>query len=121
MRFENLLDDVQAVNGYRASGVMTHTGDMLVQHAADGNIDLVYVGALLNDLFRSAHQANTSLGFQECSQMSMRSASGSVLMCCSGSQASTHLHAIAVLEPDGNRALAERLLERMLPEAVSAL
>ncbi len=119
MALEILLDDIKAVNGYVACGIMTFTGDMLVHHCADQAVDIEFVGALFNDIFRSAHKASKDVGLQAASDVLIKSADGTILMHCSGVDAPAHLHFVSILRADGNRVLMERAMDRTVPKAVA--
>ncbi len=121
MSIDTLLDDIKAIKGYRASGIMTHTGEMLASHSIDKNIDLDIVGATFNDIFRTGHEAAAKVGMGSNNETQVMTPNGTIVMICSGADSAAHLHLIAVIDKDGNHALARMTLEKMAPKAVAEL
>jgi predicted regulator of Ras-like GTPase activity (Roadblock/LC7/MglB family) len=115
-----LLDEVKGIRGYRASGILAHTGELLVGDGTEG-LDPGLVGATFNELLRSAHQLCRSIGLEGAREMILCSEKGTVVMLCTGRQEKVHLHLITVLSTDGNQALARLTMERLAPHAVRLL
>jgi CheY-like chemotaxis protein/predicted regulator of Ras-like GTPase activity (Roadblock/LC7/MglB family) len=109
------IEELQNINGYKAFAVMNFTGEILESDSKDPNIDLNYVCAMFNDIFLSAHKVCEKTGFDETLETTIVTPRGVVLMRCSGTQSKTHIHVIAILEPDGNHALMKMEMERMMP------
>jgi predicted regulator of Ras-like GTPase activity (Roadblock/LC7/MglB family) len=121
MNLESLLEELQGVRGYLGSGLFTYTGDLLGSQSTQASLDLAMTGAKFNDVFRQAHAIAGDLGLEACSEMVITAPLGVVLMKCSGVDAPAHIHAMVVLKVDGNRALAEMGLRKILPKAVAEL
>jgi predicted regulator of Ras-like GTPase activity (Roadblock/LC7/MglB family) len=94
---------------------MNFTGETLENDSKDPNIDLNYLCAMFNDIFLSAHKVCEKTGFNDPLETTIVTPKGIVLMRCSGTQSKTHIHVIAILEPDGNHALMKIEMERMMP------
>lgn len=85
MALESYLQGLKEIKGYKASGIMNYTGEMLVSDTADTNIDLDIVGATFNDIFRSAHEASRKIGLDTCKETVINTPKGVIIMRCSGS------------------------------------
>jgi predicted regulator of Ras-like GTPase activity (Roadblock/LC7/MglB family) len=115
---ESYLEEFKGVKGYVASGIMDYTGEILALDSTSPNVKLDVVGAVFNDIFRSAHEASMSIGFEACRNMVLTTPSGVVVMECSGADKAPHLHMIVVLQEGGNQALAKMAIAKVLPLAV---
>ncbi len=121
MAIDTLLEDIKSVKGFRAAGIMTHTGEMLASFSVDKNIDLDVVGATFNDIFRSGHEAAGKVGMGSNNETQIMTPEGIIVMLCSGVNAAAHVHLIAIIDKDGNHALARMTLGKMAPKVVSEL
>jgi len=115
MALETILEDLKAIKGYKASGIMTFTGDVLANDSVDQKIDLALTGATFNDIFRSAHEASEKIGLEACKEATIHTPKGIVFMLCSGVQAKVHFHMIGILATDGNLALMKMSMEKLVP------
>jgi predicted regulator of Ras-like GTPase activity (Roadblock/LC7/MglB family) len=115
LNLKSYVEVLQNINGYRAFAVMNFTGEILENDSKDPNIDLNYLCAMFNDIFLSAHKVCEKTGFDESLETTIVTPKGIVLMRCSGIQSKTHIHVIAILEPNGNHALMKMEMERMMP------
>jgi len=115
LNLKTYVEVLQNINGYRAFAVMNFTGEILENDSKDPNIDLNYLCAMFNDIFLSAHKVCEKTGFDESLETTIVTPKGIVLMRCSGIQSKTHIHVIAILEPNGNHALMKMEMERMMP------
>lgn len=113
MALDKYLQDLQDINGYKASAIMNFTGEILQSHSADPKIDLAVMGATFNDIFRQAHTASTKVGLDACSESVITTPKGTIIMRCSGVNEKVHFHTIAILAKDGNQALMKMKLEKM--------
>lgn len=121
MNIETLLTDLKDIKGYKASGIMNYTGEMLAADSADPSIDLNLVGASFNDIFRSAHAVCEKIGLDACTENLIQTPKGIVLMRCSGVHSKVHVHLISILAVDGNHALTRMALEKITKKAMDAL
>jgi predicted regulator of Ras-like GTPase activity (Roadblock/LC7/MglB family) len=118
---ESYLDEFKGVKGYIASGIMDFTGEALAVHSLDAGVKLEAVGAVFNDIFRSAHEASKKIGLDACNNMALVTPKGIIVMECSGASKTPHLHVIAILQEGGNQALAKMTMAKILPLAVKDL
>ncbi|OQX19732.1 MAG: hypothetical protein BWK76_03580 [Desulfobulbaceae bacterium A2] len=118
---EVFLEEFKGINGYLASGIMDATGEVLVSHSVDANVDLAAFGAVFNDIFRAGHEASRKIGLESCRLMTLNTPKGIVVMECTGVDAAAHLHLIVVLREDGNHALTKMTLGKMCPKVVAAM
>ncbi len=121
MNLEIQLKDLKDIKGYKASGIMNFTGEMLASDSADPEIDLNLVGASFNDIFRSAHEVCGKIGLEACTENVIQTPKGIVLMRCSGVANKAHIHLIAILTADGNHALTRMTLDKVTKRAVDLL
>ncbi len=121
MALEKYLEQFKSINGYKASGIMTFTGEVLASDSIDANIDLAMVGATFNDIFRSAHEASEKIGLKACKETTINTPNGQIIMRCSGVKAKVHYHMIVIINKDGNLALAKMEMEKMVPRIMEEL
>ncbi len=121
MALESFLDRFKKINGYKASAIMTYTGEILAQDSNDPNIDLGMVGATFNDIFRTAHSASDKIGLEACREAVIATPKGIIIMRCSGVKAKVHYHTICIFSADGNQALAKMEMEKMVPAVMDEL
>lgn len=115
MALEQHLQSLREVKGYKASGIMDYTGEILAFDSVDSQIDLLLVGATFNDIFRSAHEASRKIGLDACRETVINTPRGIVIMRCSGADSLPHLHFIGIVAADGNHALMKMLIEKLVP------
>ena len=113
-----VIKDLREINGYRAAAVMNFTGEVLLGDAVDAEIDLGYVSAMFNDVFRSAQKACEKSGFEANLETTVVTPRGIVLMRRSDAGDRLPVHVIVLLERDGNQALMKMELERMMPSII---
>lgn len=121
MALEEYLQEFKEIKGYIASGIMDFTGETLVTDSSRSGVDLEATGAVFNDIFRNAHEASGKIGLEACKKMTITTPKGVIVMECSGVDAASHLHFIAVLTEDGNQALARKTLEKIVPKVVAEM
>lgn len=121
MALEQHLEALKEIKGYKASGIMTFTGEMLAHHSSDNTIDLNMVGAVFNDIFRAAHEASKKIGLDACRETSINTPKGTIIMRCSGTDAKVHFHTIGIMASDGNQALLKMQMEKLMPAMMQDL
>ncbi|MBI5640608.1 MAG: response regulator [Nitrospirae bacterium] len=121
MALEHHLQGLKEIKGYKASGVMNYTGEMLASDSIDPNIDLTLVGATFNDIFRSAHEASKKIGLEACKETVISTPKGIVVLRCSGVDAKSHFHLIGIMASDGNQALMKMQVEKMVSPIMDEL
>lgn len=121
MALETHLADLKEVKGYKASGILNFTGEILVGDSIDPNIDVAYLGATFNDIFRTAHTACEKIGLEPCREATFVAPLGIVVIRCSGAKSRVHFHVLSVVAADGNQALAKMKMERMVQPVMDEL
>jgi predicted regulator of Ras-like GTPase activity (Roadblock/LC7/MglB family) len=121
MALEQLLQALRDVNGYKASAIMNYTGEALAVDSVDPEVDLGLVGATFNDIFRAAHEASRKIGLEATREAVFKTPKGLVIMQCSGVDAKVHIHAVMVLNADGNQALAKMRLDQVVPKVMAEI
>ncbi len=118
---ESLLEDLSRINGYRASAIMTNSGEIIISDAQELKTDLTEVTATFNDIFKDAHVVSKSIGLGQSELMEIQTDSAVALMVSSGEDSRIHLHGFAIFTKDGNITLAKLILNKILPKAVNIL
>jgi len=121
MSIETILGELRGIKGYKGSGLMDFTGELLISDTTDDSIDFALASATFNDIFRGAHEASGKVGLQQTTEMVLSTPNGIIIMICSGVRAEPHLHLIAVLEKDGNQALAKMTMNKLVPKFLKEL
>ncbi len=121
MAIEKHLTPLRDIKGYKASGIMNFTGEVVAYDSVDPGIDLGLVGATFNDIFRSAHEASKKIGLEACTEATIMTPKGTIVMTCSGVESKVHIHAIGIVSADGNQALMKMQLEKMMPNLIAEL
>ncbi|XOF32377.1 MAG: response regulator [Candidatus Electrothrix sp. YB6] len=118
---ETLLERLRSIKGYKASGIMDITGEAFAVDCIDTHIDPENIGAVFNDLFRSAHEAAENAGLLTCNELTLKTPDSIIILYSSGTHSVVPFHLIAVLDKDGNRALTRIQLARLIPLAAQEL
>ncbi len=121
MSIETILSELRGIKGYKSSGLMDFTGELLISDSADESTDLELASATFNDIFRGAHEASEKVGLEATTEMILNTPNGIIIILCSGVDSEPHLHLIAVLEKDGNQALAKMTMKKLMPKFVTEL
>lgn len=118
---EKHLQQLRDIKGYRASAILSNTGETLVVDSAESDLDLALVGATFNDILRAAHEAAVGIDLDAAKEVVIKTKKGVVVMQCSGVEAKAHVHFIGVLTADGNQALMKMRVDQFLPKVVAEL
>ncbi len=121
MSIETILSELRGIKGYKSSGLMDFTGELLISDSADESTDLELASATFNDIFRGAHEASEKVGLEATTEMILNTPNGIIIILCSGVDSEPHLHLISVLEKDGNQALAKMTMKKLMPKFVTEL
>lgn len=121
MSLDTLIEEIKTIKGFRAAGIMTYTGEMLASCSVDPKINLEILGATFNDIFRGGHEAAIKMGMGANEETLIMTPNGTVVMICSGVESKAHVHLIAIIDKEGNHALARMTLEKMAPRIVAEL
>lgn len=111
---ESYLSDLNSIRGYRASGVMSFSGQMLASNSIDPQINLEILASIFNDTFLVAHEVSTEVNLQAANEIIFKTDQEIIIIICSGIDAKAHIHLLAVLYKDGNLALARMVMEKLL-------
>ncbi len=121
MALETLLNEIKAVKGYKASGILDFTGELLASDSSSSDIDVGMIGATFNDIFRSASEACKSNSMEACRDMTIQTQDGVIVMHCSGVDSASHIHLIGILAADGNQALMKMQIAQAAKNAMAQL
>ncbi|WPD20924.1 MAG: response regulator [Candidatus Electrothrix scaldis] len=118
---ESLLTKLRSIKGYKGAGIMDFTGETIASDCLDAHIDIASIGAVFNDVFRSAQETAESLGVHTCTELVLKTNECIIILCGSGSESVVPFHLIAVLDKDGNQALTRMQLTKIVPLAAREL
>ncbi|MCI5120085.1 MAG: response regulator [Candidatus Electrothrix sp. AUS4] len=118
---ESLLARLRSIKGYKGAGIMDFTGETIASDCLDGHIDIASVGAVFNDVFRSAQETAGVLGVHTCNELVLKTNECIIILCASGQESAVPFHLIAVLDKDGNQALTKMQLTKIIPLAAQEL
>ncbi|XCN72598.1 MAG: response regulator [Candidatus Electrothrix aestuarii] len=118
---ESLLKKLRSIKGYKGAGIMDFTGETIASDCLDAHIDIASIGAVFNDVFRSAQETAESLGVHTCTELVLKTNECIIILCGSGSESVVPFHLIAVLDKDGNQALTRMQLTKIVPLAAREL
>jgi len=118
---KRLIISLRQANGYKACGVLTFQGRILVRDSVDPNIDLDVVGATFNDIFQDAHEASERVGLEACQELAINTPKGIIIIRCSGIDALAHFHLIVIMGSDANLSLVRHELDKFLAMVMKEL
>lgn len=100
--FRQFVANLRKVNEYKACGLLTHTGRVVILDAVDPQDDLEVVCSIFNDIFQQAHGSAKNVGLEFCSEMLINTPTGIIMIRCSGEDAYAHFHVLLVLSGGAN-------------------
>lgn len=118
---KRLIVSLRKVKDYKACGVLTFQGRILVRDSVDPNIDLDVVGTTFNDIFQQAHEASERVGLEACHETAINTPRGIILIRCSGVDALAHFHLIVILGATANLSLVRHELDKFLTAVMKEL
>ena len=118
---ESILERLRGIKGYKGSGIMDFTGETIAADCLDTHLDMASVGAVFNDVFRSAQETAATSGLHICNELTLKTRDCIIILCASGDESAVPFHLITVLEKDGNQALTRMQLAKILPLAAQEL
>jgi CheY-like chemotaxis protein len=121
IELEKIFSGLHSIKGYRAAALMNFSGEILIADAVDPAVELDNIGPIFNDVLRSSEEASEKLGIEPCLEFALKTVKSVVVMCCSGNASATHFHLLAVLDREGNQALAKLQLARLIPVVMKEL
>ena len=118
---ESILQKLRGIKGYKGSGIMNFTGETIASDCLVANLDLASAGAVFNDVFRSAQETAAIAGLYTCQELTLRTKDCIIILCASGAISAVPFHLIAILDKEGNQALAKMQLTKIIPLAAQEL
>ena len=118
---ESILERLRGIKGYKGAGIMDFTGESIATDCLDPKLDIASIGAVFNDLFRSAHEKAECSGLHACNELTLKTQDAIIILCSSGAESRVPFHLIAVLDKDGNQALTKMQLAKIIPLAAQEL
>jgi CheY-like chemotaxis protein len=115
------LRALREVGGFRGAALMGFTGEVLVADVVDATLDFPAVCAAGSELFRQLHRGGKPAQVDLCEELVVRSGQAILLLRCSAPTSRAHFHLLAMLDPQGNQALAKVKLEALVPRIVERL
>ncbi len=115
-----LLAAFKGVPGYRAAAIIKEGGEVAAQDAINSSIDLLLVGATLQDFFRNIREATSKIGLDSCSEAVLGTRSEMIIMAHSGGAGESDIMVFAVFGADGNQALGRREMRKVVERLKTA-
>jgi len=114
-RLGGLFRGLGEVRGFRGSVALDDDGSALSVIDTTGSLDVPGIVATLHGLIQASHAACTGAGLDEFETAVLRTGQETIVMSCCA-DASTHVHVVTLVAPDGNRALVELAHKRLQRE-----
>ena len=114
-RLGGLFRGLGEVRGLRGTVALDEHGSTLGAIDATGSLDVPGIVATLHGLIQASHAACTGAGLDEFETAVIRTGLETIVMSCCA-DASTHVHMVTLVAPDGNRALVELAHKRLQRE-----
>ena len=114
-RLGGLFRGLGDVRGLRGSVALDDDGSLLGMVDSTGSLDVPGIVATLQTLIQASHAACTGAGLDEFETAVLRTGQETIVMSCCA-DASTHVHVVTLVAPDGNRALVELAHKRLQRE-----
>ncbi|WLE97657.1 MAG: response regulator [Candidatus Electrothrix communis] len=118
---ESILKRLRGIKGYKGAGIMDFSGETIATDCLDSNFNIARIGAVFNDVFRSAHEKAECSGLNACNELTLKTEDAIIIICGSGAESTVPFHLIAVLDKDGNQALTKMQLAKIIPLAAQEL
>jgi CheY-like chemotaxis protein len=114
-RVGGLFRGLGEVRGLRGTVALDEHGSALSVVDATGSLDVPGIVDTLQGLVQASHAACTGAGLDEFQTAVLRTGQETIVMSCCA-DASTHVHVVTLVAPDGNRALIELAHKRLQRE-----
>jgi len=114
-RLSGLFRGLGAVRGLRGTLALDDHGALLSVVDATGSLDVQSMVATLHGLIEASHAACMDARPGECQTAVLPTGHETIVMSCCA-DASTHVHVVTLVTPDGNRALVELAHKRLQRE-----
>ena len=118
---EDICDTIKGMDGYLGIGISKYTGELILSHESDKNINLEKTAMAFNNVFRTSHELSSKLSLGHTEVMEITTGNSKILMACSGEYSDLHIHIFAIFKRNGDATLAKMLLPRVLRKAVVKL
>jgi len=115
MGLEQLLSELKVLHGYLGSAILNGDGEVVVSDSAYASVDFRKELRTLSGILDGMHEAATTMGFSKAHEIAVQTGNGLLLLHCNGGLGSDHMHALCLLRPDGNQALAKMTLYKIVP------
>ena len=109
MKVEEMIKNLQSINGYAGSAVLNKTGE--ITHIDDNKeIDLAFSSSLFNDTFRALNEASLDIGVSNLIRLETENEEGMIFLIY-GNQ---NYNIFTIFNPDSNISLAKMVLIKAL-------
>jgi len=121
--FVDLISELAEIRGYRAAGIMACDGELLYSYAPnmEGNYNLNVFMKVLNNLFAQTCTLTENTSFGSCTEMSLKTGDEIVIIRCSCRESLLGVRIFVLIEEQGNIAILQRQLEKLLPRLMQCL
>lgn len=121
---ESIMKNLQSIKGFMGASIYNYTEERLACNTQrlPGNTEETF--ATFNDICINSHKVSKNLKLGTTKIMEIQTLKGKVIKVirgCSSKDARVHLHIYAMFSDDGNVALGEKIINKMLPQVVGSL
>jgi CheY-like chemotaxis protein/predicted regulator of Ras-like GTPase activity (Roadblock/LC7/MglB family) len=128
MAIKDHLAEFQEIAGFQGAAVFTAQGEML-DGIAKGKVDIKTIGMFANNALLNAQKATDQMGVGRGNLMQIRAPKAIVLMRClneatdfaATKEGKAHVHAVVVMEPEGNVGMATMILDKAIAKVADEL
>jgi predicted regulator of Ras-like GTPase activity (Roadblock/LC7/MglB family) len=112
MKLEQMVKNIQAINGYAGSAILDKEGEILYIDE-NKHIDLAFSSSLFNDTFRTLNRGSLDIGFSNLVRLETETEEGMIFLIYSN-----NIHTIfTIFNPKGNISLAKMMLIQSLKKS----
>lgn len=129
MALKDHLMAMQSVEGFVGAAVFSGSGEALEAYSTNPRLDMKAIGAFANNALLNAQKATDEMGVGRGNALQIRAPQATVLMRClneatdfASTQAGrVHIHAVVVMNPEGNVGMASMLLDKAVGKMAEEL
>ena len=120
--FDGLMEELFKIEGYKASAILTHDGEVLHDTTPSGTPGKFSAWMqVFNTLFDRTCNLSEASGFLACQKVSMRTGDEIVIIHGTGQNCQNGLRLLVIINHQGNEAMIQRKLDTLLPPIMSHL
>jgi CheY-like chemotaxis protein/predicted regulator of Ras-like GTPase activity (Roadblock/LC7/MglB family) len=128
MAIKDHLQELTAVEGFKAAAVFSPQGEM-IESVVQGDLDIRTVGAYANNALLNAQKATDQMGVGRGNLVQIRAPQAVALMRCLNEATDfavtktgkAHIHAVVIMDPEGNVGMAVMMMDKLVGKVAEEL